>query len=35
MTDNIRMDLKQIGYKSMDWILVAQDREQWRTFANM
>jgi hypothetical protein len=28
--DNIKMDLTEIGMEAMDWIHVAQDREQWR-----
>jgi hypothetical protein len=32
--DNIKMDLKEIGWGGMDWIDVAQDRGQWRTLVN-
>jgi hypothetical protein len=28
------MDLREIGWGGMDWIDVAQDRDQWRTLAN-
>jgi hypothetical protein len=28
--DNIKMDLREIGWDSMDWIDLAQDRDQWR-----
>jgi hypothetical protein len=28
--DNIKMDLREIGLGSMDWIELAQDRDQWR-----
>ena len=28
--DNIKMDLQDIGWESMDWIVVAQDRDRWR-----
>jgi hypothetical protein len=28
--DNIRMDLKDIGLGSVDWIRLAQDRGRWR-----
>jgi hypothetical protein len=28
--DNIKMDLREIGWNGMDWIDLAQDREQWR-----
>jgi hypothetical protein len=32
--DNIKMDLKGIGWDGMDWIDLAQDRDQWRTLVN-
>jgi hypothetical protein len=28
--DNIKMDLTQIGMGGIDWINLAQDRDQWR-----
>jgi hypothetical protein len=33
--DDIKMDLRQIEWGSMDWIDLAQDRDQWRTLVNM
>jgi hypothetical protein len=27
--DNIRIDLKEIGLEGVDWIHLAQDRDQW------
>jgi len=27
--DNIRMDCKEIGWEDVDWIHLAQDRDQW------
>jgi hypothetical protein len=27
---NIKMDLREIGWGGMDWIHLAQDRDQWR-----
>jgi hypothetical protein len=27
---NIKMDLREIGWGGMDWIDLAQDRDQWR-----
>jgi hypothetical protein len=32
--DNIRMDLRDIGWDGMDWVDVAQDREQWMAVVN-
>jgi hypothetical protein len=29
--DGIRMDLRAIGWWSVEWIQLAQDRERWRT----
>jgi hypothetical protein len=28
--DNIKIDLREIGWDGMDWIDLAQDRDQWR-----
>jgi hypothetical protein len=28
--DNIRMDVREIGWKDMNWVHLAQDRDQWR-----
>jgi hypothetical protein len=28
--DNIRMGIREIGWSGMDWIYLAQDRDQWR-----
>jgi hypothetical protein len=32
--DNIKIDLRQIGWDGMDWIELAQDRDQWRALIN-
>jgi hypothetical protein len=32
---NIKMDLGEIGWDGMDWINLAQDRDQWRALVNM
>jgi hypothetical protein len=32
--DNIRMDLREIGWNGTDWIYLAQDRDQWRALVN-
>jgi hypothetical protein len=29
--DNNEMDFREIGWGGMDWILLAQHREQWRS----
>jgi hypothetical protein len=28
--DNIKIDLREIGWDGMDWIDLDQDRDQWR-----
>jgi len=33
-TDNIRMDLQEVGCVYMDWIGLAQDRDRWLTFVS-
>jgi hypothetical protein len=32
--DNNKMDLREIGWNGMDWIGLAQDRDQWRALVN-
>jgi hypothetical protein len=32
--DNIKMDLREMGWGRMDWVNVAQDRDQWRALVN-
>jgi hypothetical protein len=32
--DNIKMDLRQIGFDGVDWIDMAQDRDQGRALVN-
>jgi hypothetical protein len=32
--DNIKMDLREIGWDGMDWIDLAKDRYQWRALVN-
>jgi hypothetical protein len=32
--DGIRMDLREIGWGSVDWIHLAQDRDRWRALVN-
>jgi hypothetical protein len=32
--DNIEIDLREIRWYGMDWIDLAQDREQWRAHVN-
>jgi hypothetical protein len=31
---NIKMNLREIGWGGMDWIDLAQDRDQWRALVN-
>jgi hypothetical protein len=31
---NIKMDLREIGWDDIDWIDLAQDRDQWMTLVN-
>jgi hypothetical protein len=33
--DNIKIDLREIGWAGMDWIDLTQDRDHWRTLVNM
>jgi len=33
--DDIRMDPKEIEWECVDWILLAQDRDQWWALVNM
>jgi hypothetical protein len=32
--DNIRMDLVEVGWGDVDWIGLAQDRDNWRALVN-
>jgi hypothetical protein len=32
--DNIKMDLREIGWDGVGWIDLAQDRHQWRALVN-
>jgi hypothetical protein len=32
--DNFKMGLREIGWTGMDWILLAQDRDQWNALMN-
>jgi hypothetical protein len=32
--DGIRMDLRDIGWGSVDWIQLAQDMDRWRALVN-
>jgi hypothetical protein len=33
--DNIKMDLREIGWGGMDWIDLVQSRDRWRILVNM
>ncbi|KAJ4434835.1 hypothetical protein ANN_23406 [Periplaneta americana] len=32
LEDNIKMDLRKVGYDDRDWINLAQDRDRWRAY---
>jgi hypothetical protein len=32
--DNIKIDLREIGFGNVDWIHLAQDRDSWRAIVN-
>jgi hypothetical protein len=32
--DNIKMDFREIGLSCIDWIHLAQDKDQWPTLMN-
>jgi hypothetical protein len=32
--DNVRVDVREIRWDGVDWILLAQDRDQWRALVN-
>jgi hypothetical protein len=32
--DNVKMDLREIGFEDADWIHWAQDRDRWRALVN-
>jgi hypothetical protein len=32
--DNIKMDLQEVGYRSRDWIELAQDMDRWRAICD-
>jgi hypothetical protein len=32
--NNIKMDLREIGWDGRDWIELAQDRDHWRALVN-
>jgi hypothetical protein len=34
LEDNTKVDLRERGWDGMDWIHLAQDRDQWRALVN-
>jgi hypothetical protein len=33
--EDMKMDLKEMGWHGAEWIYLAQDRDQWQAFLNM
>jgi hypothetical protein len=34
LVDNIKIDLREIGWDGVDWINLVQDRDQWKALVN-
>jgi hypothetical protein len=34
LVDNIKIDLREVGWDGRDWINLAQDRDRWRAHVN-
>ena len=32
--DNIKLDLREVGFETTYWIDLAEDRDRWRAFVN-
>jgi len=32
--DNVRMDVREVGWEGVDWMHLAQDRDQWQALVN-
>jgi len=35
MRNNIRLDVRIVGWKGVDWIHVVEDRDHWRAVVNV
>jgi hypothetical protein len=35
LEDNIKIDLQEVGYRVMDWVRQAQDRDRWWVLVNV
>jgi hypothetical protein len=34
MEDDIRIDIREMGWEGVDWMHLSQGRDQWRTLMN-
>jgi hypothetical protein len=32
--NNIKLDLQKVGWRGMDWFVLAEDRERWQALVN-
>jgi hypothetical protein len=34
MVDNIKMNLREVGFNCMNWVYLAQDRDSWKVLVD-
>jgi hypothetical protein len=34
LEENIKLDIREIGWEGVDWIQLAQDRDRWQALVN-